>query len=59
MGVSRLRKLIPVRYTDGHVDKIPSPLLNTLIETRKITDFRLHLTWRANQVEVSGRGCAC
>ena len=45
MGVFRLRKLIPVRYTDGHVDKIPSPLLNTLIETHKITEFKRKKGW--------------
>ena len=40
MGVFRLRRLIPVRYSDGHVDKIPSPLLNTLIETHQIMAFK-------------------
>ncbi len=45
MGVFRLRKLIPVRYADGHVDKIPSSLLNTLIETRKIIEFKRKEGW--------------
>jgi hypothetical protein len=45
MGVFKLRKLIPVRYTDGHVDKIPSPLLNTLIETHQITEFKRKEGW--------------
>jgi hypothetical protein len=45
MGVFRLRKLIPVRYADGHVDKIPSPLLNTLIETHKIIEFKRKGGW--------------
>lgn len=50
MGVFRLRKMIPVRYPDGHVDKIPSLLLNTLIETQKITEFKRKEGW----VVVSG-----
>ncbi len=45
MGVFRLRKLIPVRYADGHVDKIPSPLLNTLIETHQIIEFKRKEGW--------------
>ena len=45
MGIFRLRKLIPVRYADGHVDKIPSPLLNTLIETHKIIEFKRKVVW--------------
>ena len=45
MGVFRLRKLIPVRYADGHVDKIPPPLLNTLIETHKIIEFKRKEGW--------------
>jgi hypothetical protein len=45
MGIFRLRKLIPVRYADGHVDKIPSPLLNTLIETHKIIEFKRKEGW--------------
>ena len=47
MGVFKLRKLIPVRYADGHVDKIPSPLLNTLIETHQITEFKREEGWIA------------
>lgn len=45
MGVFRLRKLIPVRYPDGQVDKIPLPLLNTMIETHKITEFKRKDCW--------------
>ena len=45
MGVFRLKKLIPVRYADGHVDKIPSPLLNTLIETHQIIEFKRKEGW--------------
>jgi hypothetical protein len=45
MGVFRLRKLIPVRYIDGHVDKIPSLLLNTLIETHQIIEFKRKEGW--------------
>ena len=45
MGVFRLRRLIPVRYSDGHVDKIPSPLLNTLIETQQIMAFKRKEGW--------------
>jgi hypothetical protein len=45
MGVFRLRKLIPVRYADGHLDKIPSPLLNTLIETHQIIEFKRKEGW--------------
>lgn len=45
MGVFRLRKLIPVRYADGHVDKVPSPLLNTLIETHQIIEFKRDEGW--------------
>ena len=45
MGVFRLRRLIPVRYSDGHVDKIPSPLLNTLIETHQIMAFKRKEGW--------------
>lgn len=45
MGVFRLRRLIPVRYSDGHVEKIPSLLLNTLIETHQITAFKRKEGW--------------
>lgn len=45
MGVFRLRKLIPVRYPDGQVDKIPLPLLNTMIETHKIIEFKRKEGW--------------
>ena len=45
MGVFRLRRLIPVRYSDGHVDKIPSPLLNTLIETHQVIAFKRKEGW--------------
>lgn len=45
MGVFRLRKLIPVRYTDGRVDKVPPPVLNTLIEAHKITEFKRREGW--------------
>jgi len=45
MGVFRLIKLIPVRYPDGQVDKIPLPLLNTLIETHKIIEFKRKEGW--------------
>jgi len=45
MGVFRLRKLIPVRYSDGQVDKIPQPLLNTMIENHKIAGFKRKDGW--------------
>ena len=45
MGVFRLKKLITVRYADGHVDNIPSPLLNTLIETHQIVEFKRKEGW--------------
>lgn len=45
MGVLRLRKLIQVRYPDGQIDKIPMPLLNTLIETHKIAEFKRKEGW--------------
>jgi hypothetical protein len=45
MGIFSLRKLIPIRYTDGHVGKIPSPLLNTLIETHQIIAFKRKEGW--------------
>lgn len=45
MGVFRLRRLIPVRYFDGRVDKLPLPLLNTMIETHKIAEFKRKEGW--------------
>ncbi len=45
MGVFRLRKLVPVRYSDGQVDKIPQPLLNTMIENRKVVGFKRKEGW--------------
>ena len=45
MGAFRLRKLIPVRYPDGQVDKIPRPLLNTMIETHIIIEFKRKEGW--------------
>ena len=45
MGVFGLRKLITVRYPDGQIDKIPRPLLNTMIETHKITGFKRKEGW--------------
>lgn len=45
MGVFRLRRLIPVRYPDGRTDKIPVPLLNTMIEHRKIVEFKRKEGW--------------
>lgn len=45
MGVFRLRKLIQVRYPDGQVDKVPLPLLNTMIETQKIVEFKRKGGW--------------
>jgi hypothetical protein len=45
MGVFRLRRLIPVRYADGRVDKIPLPLLNTMIETHRIVEFKRKEGW--------------
>lgn len=45
MGVFRLRKLITVRYPDGQTDKIPLPLLNTMIETHKIVEFKRKEGW--------------
>ena len=45
MGVFRLRRLIQVRYPDGQVDKIPPPLLNTMIETHKIIEFKRKEGW--------------
>jgi hypothetical protein len=45
MGCFRLKRLIPARSSDGHVDKIPSPLLNTLIETHQIIAFKRKEGW--------------
>jgi len=45
MGVFRLRKLITVRYPDGQTGKIPKPLLNTMIETKKIIEFKRKEGW--------------
>lgn len=45
MGVFRIRKLIPVRYPDGRVDRIPLPLLNTMIEAHKIVEFKRKEGW--------------
>ena len=45
MAIFRLRKLIPVRYPDGQIDKIPMPLLNTMIESRKIAEFKRQEGW--------------
>jgi hypothetical protein len=45
MGIFRLRRLIPVRYHDGQVDKVPLPLLNTLVETHKIIEFKREEGW--------------
>lgn len=45
MGVFRLRRLIPVRYPDGQTDKIPMPLLNTMIEHHKIVEFKRKDGW--------------
>lgn len=45
MGIFRLKRLIPVRYSDGNVDNIPSPLLNTLIETHQIIAFKRKECW--------------
>ncbi len=45
MGVFRLRKLIPVRYPDGQVDKVPLPMLNILIEAHKIIEFKRKEGW--------------
>ena len=45
MGVFRLRNLIKVRYSDGQVDKIPRPLLNTMIESKKIIEFKRKDGW--------------
>lgn len=45
MRVFTLRKLIRVRYPDGQIDKVPLPLLNTLIETHKISEFKRKKGW--------------
>ena len=45
MGVFRLGKLITVRYSDGQIDKVPMPLLNTMIETHKIVEFKRKEGW--------------
>ncbi|MCK4508473.1 MAG: hypothetical protein KAU27_08035 [Desulfuromonadales bacterium] len=45
MRTFRLRRLIPVRYPDGQVDKIPAPLLNTMIETHQIVEFKRRGGW--------------
>ena len=47
MGVFRLRRLIPVRYSDGQIDKIPMSLLNTMIEAHKIVEFKRKEGWVA------------
>lgn len=39
------KKLITVRYPDGQIDKIPKPLLNTMIETHKIVEFKRKEGW--------------
>lgn len=45
MGVFRLMPLVKVRYSDGRVDKIPRPLLNTMIETHEIIEFKRKNGW--------------
>ena len=45
MRTFRLRRLVPVRYSDGQVDKIPAPLLNTMIETHRIVEFKRKEGW--------------
>lgn len=45
MEVLGLRKLITVRYPDGQIDKIPKALLNTMIETNKIVEFKRKEGW--------------
>lgn len=45
MGIFRLSKLISVRYPDGQIDKIPMTLLNTMIESHKIIEFKRKEGW--------------
>lgn len=45
MGAFKLRELIPVRYSDGRIDKIQPSLLNTMIETHKIIEFKRKGGW--------------
>jgi len=45
VGVFRLRRLVPVRYPDGHTDKVPSVLLNTMIENHKIIELKRKEGW--------------
>jgi hypothetical protein len=45
MGVFSLKRLIPVRYSDGRVDNVPSPLINTLVETHQIIAFKREECW--------------
>jgi hypothetical protein len=45
MGVFRMRRLVPVRYPDGRLDKVPPQLLNTMIETHKIVEFKRKEGW--------------
>lgn len=45
MGMFGLRNLITVRYSNGQIDKIPRPLLNTMIETHKIIGFKRKKSW--------------
>lgn len=39
------RKLITVKYPDGQINDIPTVLLNTMIETKKIVGFKRKDGW--------------
>jgi len=45
MELFRHKRLISVRLQDGSIDNVPKPLLNTMIETHEITEFKRKDGW--------------
>ena len=45
MEIFNHKKKITVRYPNGKTDKVPSVLLNTLIETKMVTEFKRKDGW--------------